>query len=442
MSEEVDQVWVIPGSPTTTSWLVTPRAFRSPVFGLLVVAGVFMPGCQSEQASSAPMAGGERSDGATLILSAEALWDTGDAWSVPREPVQAVGVRDGDEEYQFDDIAAAARQSDGDLVVADAGSQTVRLFAPDGIFKRMLGGAGAGPGEFQNPMQILIREADSIFVWDDVSYRLTKFDSAGNLAGIHTFSREQIAKAAAPPLYPASALLLTSGELLVRLIEKSKDVPTTGRFRQRSGALLVSADLAAIDTLMFFGDVEQVSVDSPWGPLPLVPALARHTAIAVQPDEARVCIGDQERAEVRCFDPDGSAIVVRWQAEPIPVRGDEREIDAWRARTLELYEQKLVPDDARRLVARVPAPTEHPPYSQLVLDPHGNLWVERGPVVSGGSPATEYLVFDRTGRLLGPVSVPPVRILAIGTDYMIGVHRDELEVEYLRVFEIAKPGTP
>lgn len=406
-----------------------------------IVAGAWLSGCRSEPAPAALRAAAD-SGPATPALNDEPRWSVGEAWAVPNEPRLIIGVRDGDEEYQFSDISAAARQSDGDLVVADAGAGTVRLYGPDGVFRRLLGGAGAGPGEFRNPTQIVVRRVDSIFVWDDGPFRLTKFDSEGNFVGVQTFRRERIAEAAAPPLYPGSALILRGGELLVRLVEKSRDPPGPGWFRQRSGALRVSADLGVIDTVMFFGDVEQVSVDSPWGPLLMSPAFARNTSIAVQPTEARVCIGEQEGAEVRCFGRDGSTTVVRWQAPPIPVRTDEREMVAWRNTTLELYGQKLSADDARRLVSQIPVPAERPPYSGLVLDGEGNLWVERGPIVEGGSDATEYLVFDLAGRLLGPISIPPVRILEIGADYVIGVHQDALEIQTLQVFDLLKPRNP
>jgi hypothetical protein len=407
---------------------------------LILVATIAMHGCDSEPPPPASVTDGDAAD-VTIVESHKAQWEAGEAWSVPAQPQQTIGVRDGDEAYQFFDISAAARQTDGDFVVADAGARTVRLYSPDGVFKRIVGGAGSGPGEFQSATQILIQAEDSILVWDDIAYRLTRFDSAGNLAGVHSFSRARIAKAVTAPLYPGSALFLSSGELLVRLIEKSRDLPAAGRFRPGSGALRVSPDYSVIDTVLLFGDVEQVLVESPWGPLPVVPALAKNTSIAVQSTEPRVCIGDQEGPEVRCFERDGSATALRWREKPIAVRDNEREVVAWRESTTELYRQKLSPDEARRLVAQIPVPVERPEYSQLVIDRNGNLWVRRGPTASDGSESTEYLVFDRTGKLLGPLQLPPIRILEIGSDYVMGIYLDELEVQYLQVFGIMKPTT-
>ena len=121
------------------------------------------------------------------------------------------------------------------------------------------------------------------------------------------------------------------------------------------------------------------------------------------------------------------------------VRQDDRELVAWRETTLESYGQKLSADEARRLVSRIPVPAARPEYSGLVLDRLGNLWVRRGPTSEGGPRATEYLVFDRTGALLGSLLLPPMRVLEIGADYIIGVHEDELEVQYVQTFELVKP---
>jgi len=105
---------------------------------------------------------------------------------------------------------------------------------------------------------------------------------------------------------------------------------------------------------------------------------------------------------------------------------------------MDLYAQKMSREDADRILSQVPAPTERPQYTDLALDRDGNLWVKTG-AASDGVASDTYLVFNSAGlRVVGPVSIPPVRILEIGADYMVGVTRDEFEVQYLQVFEIAK----
>jgi hypothetical protein len=281
----------------------------------------------------------------------------------------------------------------------------------------------------------LVTAADSVIVWDDANYRITRFDSAGEFVGAQSVDRGRIAKAIDPPLYPGQAALLQDDEILVRLVEKTRDFPS-GVFRPRSGALRVSADLSRIDTLLFFGGIEQVYVHAPWGQTPVVPAFAKRTLITVQATLSRACIGDQEGPEIVCFGPDASRTVVRWTSEPAPVT--DQEVATWRDTTIALYTQKMSEDVARRVLARVTVPTVRPHYSRLVLDRVGNLWVERGPANGAAPESVEYLVFDRAGVLLGIVALPPIEVLEIGDDYVMGVYRDEHEVEYLRVHEIVK----
>jgi hypothetical protein len=359
------------------------------------------------------------SAGVTIVDSDEPSWGEGEAWLVSSEPQVTIGVLKGRREYELSDVSAAARQSDGDFVVVDGGAREVRLYDRDGKFVRTLGGPGSGPGEFRDPAQVLVRAADSVIVWDNANYRITRFDSAGELVGVESVDRGGIAKAIDPPLYPGKGELLADGQILIRLVEKTRDFPP-GLFRPRSGALRVFADLSRIDTLMFFGDVEQIYVRAPWGQMPVVPALARRTSSTVQATLSRACIGDQEGPEIVCFGPDAARTVIRWPSEAAPAT--EQDIAAWRDTVL----------------AQATVPTVRPHYSWIALDRVGNLWVQRGRANGSAAESVDHLVFDPTGALLGVVALPPIEVLEIGDDYVMGVYRDELDVEYLQVHEIVK----
>ncbi len=377
------------------------------------------------------------SAGATIVQSHEPTWAEDEAWLVSPEPELTIGLLQGAAEYQLVNVTAAARQSDGDIVLVDGGVREVRLYDHEGTYVRTLGRAGSGPGEFQNPTQVLVSAADSVLVWDNAFYRVSRFDSAGAFASAQSVDRGWIAKAIDPPLYPGSADLLPDGQLVVRLVEKTllKGGPAAAS-RPRSGALKVSVDLSRIDTLMFVAGIEQVSVDAPWGQASVVPPLAKRTVTAVGATKARTCIGEQEGPEVVCFGPDASRTIVRWASEPAPVT--EREIATWRDTTVAQYTQKLSRDAALQVLNQVPAPTSRPPYARILLDRAGNLWVESGRA-NGTAPETmDYFVFNPTGAWLGVVALPPIEVLEIGDDYVLGIYRDELDIQYLQVHELVK----
>lgn len=82
--------------------------------------------------------------------------------------VQAsIGVLEGEPEYEFGMPESAAFLGDGSLAVLDRQAREVSVFDPrDGSHRYVLGGPGEGPGEFQAPMELVVREADELWVVD------------------------------------------------------------------------------------------------------------------------------------------------------------------------------------------------------------------------------------------------------------------------------------
>ncbi len=403
-----------------------------------ILWAIAVSGCTSTAESSASV---EISDsaGVRIVLSRQPRWTEDEAWSVPAEPTMTVGVMDGPEEYQLVDVAAATRRHDGTVVVVDRATRTVRLYDAGGVFLKLLGGPGSGPGEFLRPAKVSEINQDTLVVWDESAFRATLFDAEGRLLGTRPLDLGAIAKAVEPPLYPGVVEPLPDGRSLVRLVEKSGKGAPPGKFRPRSGALTVSDDSSIIDTLVFFGDAEQVTVDAPWGPYSLPAPLGRTTRITHAGDPPRICVGDQEGPEILCIDPDGSRLILRWTSERLPVtRGD---VEAWQAANVLLLGEKVAEDEILRMLEPVPVPEYRPHYSQIALDKAGNLWVALGPSREAGSDLVDHLVFDPAGGLLGPVSIPAIRILEIGDNYLLGIRLDELGIEYLQMFEIRKGRT-
>jgi len=407
-----------------------------PVSRVFVLCLFVAVGCSSAPESSSQA---EVSDSAGLrIVHSRALkWERGEEWSVPFEPVLTIGTLNGSEEYQFVDVSDATRRTDGSLVVVDRGAKVVRIFDAAGDHLRTLGGPGSGPGEFQDPGTVLLTRGDTVAVWDSKLFRLTRFDEGGGLSGVETLDLGMISKAVNPPLYPGSVEPLSDGGFLVRLLEKSGKGSSSGSSQARSGVLRVAGDLGTIDTLMFFGDTTKITVDAPFGPFPVAPPLATGPGITHEGNPPRICIGEGTDPQIRCIGPDGETTLLRWDSEPRPV--SEQEISKWRESNLDLFGQKLLENDVLQMLEQVPIPSVRPHYSQITLDQEENLWVSVGPTERTTSPSEDYLVFDPAGSLLGVTALPPIRVLEIGHDYVLGVYRDDLEVEYVHLYELRKP---
>jgi hypothetical protein len=220
-------------------------------------------------------------------------------------------------------------------------------------------------------------------------------------------------------------------------VEKADKTLPSGVFRGASGLLRAGKDLAHVDTLLFFGDVEQIALKAPFGSFPVRAPLARETSVAHGGTPPRICVGTQRERQVQCFGPGESSVIVRWSGEPRPVRKEE--LAAWREAVLEQLGEKLAEDQLRPILQQVSGPAQRPPYSDIRLDESGNLWVRLGPTREGPRSWVDHNVFDAKGALLGTLPLPPIRVLEIGEDHILGVYEDELEVEYLHLYSLVKP---
>jgi hypothetical protein len=76
----------------------------------------------------------------------------------------------------------------------------------------------------------------------------------------------------------------------------------------------------------------------------------------------------------------------------------------------------------------------------MKTDDAGNLWVQEYGLTQDDRPL-DWSVFDRAGRFLGEVEMPAgFGVHQIGDDFVLGRWTDELEVEYILMYGIVKPG--
>ena len=84
-------------------------------------------------------------------------------------------------------------------------------------------------------------------------------------------------------------------------------------------------------------------------------------------------------------------------------------------------------------------PESHPAFGRIYVDLPGNLWVLRTSPDRVPADPEPWDVFDPEGVWLGAVALPArFTMREIGDDYVAGVWRDELDVEYVRVYRLLK----
>jgi len=175
------------------------------------------------------------------------------------------------------------------------------------------------------------------------------------------------------------------------------------------------------------------------------PAVAVHAPVGND-----LVYGDGRGFELQRYGEEGeveAAFRRPWDPRPVTEADTRRFRDHFMAESRnhpELGSKAL--DFAREYLAELEYPDHFPPYSEALSDSEGNLWVEeyRWPwwhTVPPDPPDTWWSVFDADGVWLGRVRMPGRFLVRdIGSDYVLGVWRDEDGVGHIRQYEIIKPG--
>jgi hypothetical protein len=133
--------------------------------------------------------------------------------------------------------------------------------------------------------------------------------------------------------------------------------------------------------------------------------------------------------------------IVRVAAAPRPVTdaertaAEEQERERRREGARQLSQQmgRPIEEDRSEIFAR----DTHPFFDAIMLERTGHLWL-RQPAIDPDAQRT-WQVFDRDGRWLGSAATPPgLQVTEIGDDYILGIHPDEYDVEYVHIHRLVR----
>ena len=148
--------------------------------------------------------------------------------------------------------------------------------------------------------------------------------------------------------------------------------------------------------------------------------------------------GSQDRYEIQVLDQSGELRrIIRRDKAPAPVT--DAHLDAVMAEMVDRADDDEQSREFRRMFREAPIPELHPAHGAIYADKLGFLWIEeyRFP----GDDARLTTIFDPEGRMVESLVLPSgLRIEEIGEDYILGVYRDELGVEYLRSYPLTRGG--
>ena len=332
------------------------------------------------------------------------------------------GANPGDYIFQF--VDAGRLFPDGSAVVADWYSEVVVL-SPDGSTHKVLARVGEGPGEVIEPYSLFVLGRDSVLVPDRRQSRLTLFvgDSVARTASLPRAAHFGLAG------------IGPSGELMMM-----DRYPYSSWFDIEEEWLaghmsLFDTETGALDTVAAYDHYprERRGVMNP-----IIRPVGEVTVAA-----GRFVHTRSDRPEITWRQPDGTITqIVRWRPEPTLLTAEllehgeayNRMIGRMNYGVSEARLEEIIQEDMARYRTMIGQPI--PLFGSPFADADGNVWLPsyRPAYPEEGSP---YTVISPTGEWLGQVETPPrFRILDVTGGLVLGVLRDEMDVENVVVHDL------
>ena len=406
----------------------SPPALSLPAMALALVAVL---ACADADSPDGP--GTQVRDSADIRIIENASPPAGSRlnWRIGPEPTLSIGQTDGEDPYLLYSVGDATRLNDGRIVVANRGTQELRVFDARGTYLETWGGAGEGPGEFTELWSVERWPGDSIAAWTAQRRGISVFASDGTYG--RTFNMESYGS----PLWiffsPVS--VTRDGSVLAVL---SPEIADTTVAELRDGEGRTTANFGAqpsIETHRFVEDGRAMSVLKIFGRRPVSATWGE-----------RVVIGSTDRYELKAFRADGSLerLVRRANVPRAPTPADV-------AAYIDERQPPPTPDMSaaeaenarrwRRGYESVPVAQHFPAFESIMTDAVDHLWVEEYEFPGEERPGSLWTVFDPEGHVLGFVETPEVfQIYEIGEDYILTRTRGELDVESVQLWPLDRGG--
>lgn len=398
--------------------------------GLLLVGSGLLAACGAGDAATS-VATVRDSAGIAIVEnsypdSAAVQW-----WTLERPPVLDIGGAEAEEAYAVYQVGDALRLSDGRIVVTNAGSADVRYYSARGDHLHTSGGRGEGPGEFQRPQRLLALPGDSVLVVDGA--RATVLGPAGSYARDFT--------SAGTGSRAGVVGRLGDGRLVATQAASFADDEIRQGFQRSTIVLVALTPTGEVqDTIVTVPGAERtVHIDGSGGTIQSImvyaPPFVKSTVYAVSDDA--LAVATQESPEVDLYGVDGTPRRIIRTATPMP-RVTEAHLDAMFQR-----QRESMPEERREQVAARPdwpdAGKVVPPFAALEMDDAGNLWM--ADYDDYIRPPGVWSVYDPEGRLMARIRMPErFRPMHMGADFVLGVERDEFDVEHVRMYRVLKGG--
>lgn len=326
------------------------------------------------------------------------------------QPLYRTGGMGGAHDFQL--IMDGTFMTGGRVAVADANAHQVVVLRADGSVERIVGGPGQGPGEFRWIASVHHLGGDTLLVEDDGNARMSIFHE-GRLVRSYPAREFSVSQGLLAMGVAGRDLIMRSDAYIVA------DFP--GEWMQ-AHVVRHRVDSQVWDTLTAYDRARRMpaaGVPNPLGP-------SGRTGLT----KGAVLLSRGDRPQVEVLDlATGARRIVRWQEAPRPVTDQLWDESAafHRARATRAGRSEAeIERSLRTMRGQIQGPA---PYVERVVgDDEGRIWASDAAGDYRHFP--RYRVFARDGTWLGWARMPPrFHILAIAEGHILGVFRDEWDVE-------------
>jgi hypothetical protein len=340
-------------------------------------------------------------------------------WAVSPRPIVDVTGVDAGGNVVFQNLAGATRLANGNLLVADKGSTSIRLIGADGKLIEAVGRQGSGPGEYR-----LIAAAspcgDSLLVW---AVEKTVMVGASGAAA-REFALPSDGSRMAPGLRVSCA---PNGNFVYLSQPLAREEAPNGLMRMKGAVVATDRAGKVLSHVDSIPAGLWMRVGGGAFPVPLAP-----TTSAVTLGD-RIAIGVADSARIWIIAPDGKRSTITVPSTPRAPTDQEM------AGAIEdVADMAPVPLRPRLLpeLQKATKPAMLPAYFGLFGDPDGVLWVQQTPP---GARRTDLLAMAPDGRVLARAIIPmAVTILEIGREHILASYDDANDEAHLAVFSLRK----
>ena len=340
-------------------------------------------------------------------------------------PLTVIGQSSALPGHTLHRVMGAFRHTNGSLVIADGGSNEIRVFNAAGNLIRTMGGSGQGPENFVNLQALWSAPPDTIVGFDMGSQRLAYWRLHGSFVGSVNLGTEAIQVIVArfadgsylgmrtprPGRTPEGTSRLDSA-LLIRISAEGRQLNDVGRIPWETWH---ARRHPLAQRVMY--------TPSPFDGTGLVAASGSEIfhAYGTEARIRRFSLSGQSRSDIE----------LRVAAARLAPEVWNRWIDS-RVSRLDDREGPAL----RRVLESLPRPSTLPLADMLLVDDEGLLWLRE--FVAPGATRASWHVVDPNGRERARLEVSATfRPLHIGAAYLVAVTREEDDTEVVQL--LAKP---